>query len=254
MLDISIEDIFSNFENISKFDDFEINSNFFQEINDDLMSTDPTKKPENIINSFNENRNFIHQKRKKNNIVNRGNMGRYRIQESKIGKHSKYTYDNASYHIKVIFQKFIYEFIEYYSKKYSNGMKLKKISGKILKQGNKNFNMDLFNQTIEQILKSNISPKFTYNKDNTNIQLIDDLKSKCDIIKTFCSKTYRECFNEYYLMKSEKFEKKYYKNSKHLFANINFKTENDEKFYKQFILEFFKYFEKKIPRITINSE
>ena len=63
--DISIEDIFSNFENISKFDDFEINSNFFQELNDDLMSTDPTKKPENIINSFNENRNFIHKKRKK---------------------------------------------------------------------------------------------------------------------------------------------------------------------------------------------
>ena len=194
------------------------------------------------------------RKEKKNNIVNKGNMGRYRIQESKIGKHSKYTNDNASYHIKVIFQKFINEFIEYYSNQYTNGMKIKKMCGKLLKKGDKLFNMDLFKTKIEDILKSKISSKFTFNKENTNIYLIDNLKSQCDIIKTFCSKTYRECFNEYYLMKSEKFEKEYYKNSKHLFANINFKTENDEKFYKQFILEFFKYFEKKIPRITINSE
>ena len=220
------------------------------------LSTEPTMKKDIIISLTNENKNSVIRVRKRNNIKNKKFMGRKRTSDKdlKNSEHTKYSKDNASYHIKVIFQNFIYEFIEYYSKKYSNGMKLKKISGKILKQGNKNFNMDLFNQTIEQILKSNISPKFTYNKDNTNIQLIDDLKSKCDIIKTFCSKTYRECFNEYYLMKSEKFEKEYYKNSKHLFANINFKTENDEKFYKQFILEFFKYFEKKIPRITINSE
>ena len=253
MLDISIEDIFSNFENISKFDDFEINSNFFQEINDDLMSTDPTKKPENIINSFNENRNFIHKKRKKNNIVNKGNMGRYRIQESKIGKHSKYTYDNASYHIKVIFQKFINEFIEYYSNQYTNGMKIKKMCGKLLKKGDKLFNMDLFETKIEDILKSKISSKFTFNKENTNIYLIDNLKSKCDIIKTFCSKTYRECFQEYFLMDNEKFKKKYYE-SKCLFANIDFKSLEDKIFYSKFVFKFFEYFEKKTPRTTINSE
>ena len=113
--------------------------------------------------------------------------------------------------------------------------------------------MDLFETKIEDILKSKISSKFTFNKENTNIYLIDNLKSKCDIIKTFCSKTYRECFQEYFLMDNKEFKKKYYE-SKRLFENINFKSIEDKNFYSKFVFKFFEYFEKKTPRTTINSE
>jgi hypothetical protein len=152
-----------------------------------------------------------------------------------------------------MFHKFIYEFIDYYSKQYTNGMKIKKIWGKVTRNGNKLFNMELFKTKIEDILKSKTSSKFTFNKENININLIDNLKSKCDIIKTFCSKTYKECFKEYYLMDNEEFKKKYYE-SKYLFANINFKSLEDKIFYSEFVFKFFKYFEKKTPRTTINSE
>ena len=73
---------------------------------------------------------------------------------------SKYSIDNASYRIKVMFHKFIYEFIDYYSNQYTNGMKIKKIWGKVTKNGNKLFNMELFKTKIEDILKSKTSSKY----------------------------------------------------------------------------------------------
>ena len=82
------------------------------------LSTEPTMKKDIIISLTNENKNSVIRVRKRNNIKNKKFMGRKRTSDKdlKNSEHTKYSKDNASYHIKVIFQKFIYEFIEYYSK------------------------------------------------------------------------------------------------------------------------------------------
>ena len=232
------------------------NSNQNNTIKDIFINENENNEKQIFINNQVNNNSDINIRRTKNKIKNIKNMGRKRYsnkESEKMSKHTKYSGDNAAYHIKVMFQKFIVEFIEYYSEEYNMGMKLKKLCGKGLKKGDKIYNITLFNKTIEEILKSKISSKFTNNKENTNIQLIDKLKEKSDIVKTFCSKTYKDCFNYYYLMESDAFNEDYYV-SKHLFKNTIFKKEKDKEFYSKFIEDFFNYFDRKIPRRTINDD
>jgi hypothetical protein len=179
------------------------------------------------------------------------NMGRKRMNDSYLSEntHNKLSKDNVIYKMKVKFNKFIYQHLNYYL---PINLKIKKIDGKVIKNGNKEFNLRLFKSTIKQFLMNAISSIYK-NKINTNENLLKLIENNTEIYE-FLKETYENGFYKYFLMNKYEYFNKY--RFINLFLYDNLELDKDEKKVWDELIHngLHNYFDKKNGRIELKDE
>ena len=131
-------------------------------INDDNLSLEnnnTSKKRKLSINS--SYLNFYNKENNENKIISK-KKGRKRLNEISNTNRNKFAKDNINKKIKRFFlQCFLSELIQTISKtKNISIIKIKKFNEEIVSQTNITFNIDLFNLTLRELLKTEISKKY----------------------------------------------------------------------------------------------
>ena len=176
-------------------------------------------------------------------------MGRKRkndVNYNSKSAHNKLSLDNAIYKIKVKYHKFIYEHLNSYL---SKDMKFKKIEGKITRNGNKKFNLDLLETTIKDFLKKPISSK--YKKDLvTNEEILSSIEHITEVYD-FLEQKYKDVFNKYFLMNENEYKEKYLINNKFLYNYVAKNNDLKQVWDELIQIGLYKYFKYKDGRKTI---
>ena len=178
-------------------------------------------------------------------------MGRKRMNDSYLSEntHNKLSKDNVIYKMKVRFNKFIYRHLNHYL---PINLKIKKIDGKVIKNGNKEFNLRLFKSTIKQFLMNAISSIYK-NKINTNENLLKLIENNTDICE-FLKETYENGFYKYFLMNKYEYFNKYRFINLFLYANLEL-DKDEKKVWDELIHNgLHNYFDKKNGRIELKDE
>ena len=211
------EPIYSTNENTEMFDN-NILQNKFEEL--DEKSVFPSNinivinvKDENSCNKNVTIQNLNNEEQiEENKEILKKKRGRKKLGEKRDDIiHSNYDNDNIIYKIKVQSMKCIYELIINISKKNNIKIKLNKIEGNILKDGQKSSNLNLFQKSIKDILLMNKSTRYIKNPEN--IEIIEKIKHITiiqDILKMkfidFVEKVFMDCnlsdFIDFYGVKS----------------------------------------------------
>ena len=194
---------------------------------------------------------YKNKKREKNklNESSKKNMGRKRKHDNTQKKHTCLAEDNAIYKIKVKYQKFIYTHLNNYL---DNNMKLKKISGKIAKNGNKEFNLILLKSSIKEFLINNpISSKYK-NNSNTNGIILGEIEN-IEEINEFLSQPYVNGFYNYFLMKKDEYYERFDFLNNFLYDNLKIDKELKKVWDDLIKNGLYEYFDEKDGRITIHK-
>ena len=180
----------------------------------------PNKKK--IIQLNQKNKQKKRKERNKIREEKKKNMGRKRMNDNNLpqNNHNKLSNDNVIYKMKVKFNKFIYRHLNHYL---PINLKLKKIDGKIIKNGNKNFNLRLFKFSIKQYLMNKISSKYK-NQININKNLLKLIENNKEIYE-FLEETYENVFYKYFLMNKYEYFNKYGFINLFLYDNLDFDKE-----------------------------
>ena len=161
-------------------------------------------------NSISDENNNINKEKKKpkkkedNNINNNDNNNTKLIGKKK--KHDKTAKDNIKRKIQVNYIKFLRNLLNQINfellRDYENNENIKffPLNYNFKKQITKNGFDSLKKQTLGDIFKNNVSPKFK-NYQNLNIQVYKEITDKSETIKNILDKTYLEFFNVFYLNK-----------------------------------------------------
>ena len=145
------------------------------------------------------NKKFITKKRgRKLKFWSNNDNNRNTSKEHKI--HNKYSNDNVKRRIKALFHKYIISSLNNLLAKRFQAFKIKfvKINSKITKNIGIEYNRNLLNKKINEII-INISNKYINKNNNKNcIKFIESQKNNEDII-IILNKTYREMYDDFYL-------------------------------------------------------
>ena len=172
--------IYDNLNNINDFDDikklFQTNNEIpFQQsminnneksnicsINDDYFSLENNNTSKKRKLSNNSSYLNIYNKENNENKIISKKKGRKRLNEISNTNRNKFAKDNINKKIKRLFlQCFLSELIQTISKtKNISIIKIKKFNEEIVSQTNITFNIDLFNLTLRELLKTEISKKY----------------------------------------------------------------------------------------------
>lgn len=222
-----------------------------------FIDTDNTsnnlKSPEKNENKLIENKknkpnHCINQKRKRNNITEdkKQNMGRKKKDSISDSQHDKYSDDNVIYKMKTKFNNFIYSHLNSYLKE----KRIKKIKQEYIKNGNKEYNIEFLESTIEDFLLKPISSKYKEQSSNENI--IKNLKNRFPEVKQFLNQTYNEGLNNYLKGNYNNFYQNSCKN-KFLYCNLNL-DEKEREIWENLVndnTDLYQYFLKKKGRKTL---
>ncbi len=258
---LSNEDYQSNSENIEKnyIKILSQNENHFNSENNNNSNKNESYSKTQIKNISNnltkeesdsKKQKYKKKEREKNklNDSRKKNMGRKRKNDNTLKKHTSLAKDNAIYKIKVKYQKFIYTHL---NNDLDNNMKLKKISGEIAKNGNKEFNLKLLKSSIKEFLMNPISSKYK-NNSNTNETILRRIEH-IEEINEFLSQTYVNGFYNYFLMKKDKYFKRFNFVNQFLYDNLKIDKELKNVWDKLIKKGLYEYFDEKDGRITINK-
>ena len=236
-----------NINNINIDENINNNKNITEKV---LENITPNKKKLIKLNQNNKQK-----KRKERNKIRdekKRNMGRKRMNDNNNKSqniHNKLSKDNVTYKMKVRFNKFIYRHLNHYL---PINLKIKKIDGKIIKNGNKNFNLRLFKSTIKQFLMNTISSRYK-NQININNNLLKLIENNKEIYE-FLEETYENGFYKYFLMSKYEYFNKYGFINLFSYDNLNFDKE-EKKVWDDIIHNgLYNYFDKKTGRTTIKNE
>ena len=178
-------------------------------------------------------------------------MGRKRMNDSYLSEntHNKLSKDNVIYKMKVKFNKFIYQHLNYYL---PINLKIKKIDGKIIKNGNKEFNLRLFKSTIKEFLMNSTSS--IYKKQAIpNENILKLIENKIEIYE-FLKETYENGFYKYFLMNKYEYFDKFKFINLSLYEHLKLDKE-EKKVWDELIHNgLYNYFDKKIGRIDLKDE
>ena len=188
-------DSFNYFEDINNVDEKMINNFSFLEENKYI-----DKDKDNIkekAKSEGDNNDVNH----KNDKNDKNNLGKKRER-----KHDKNAKDNILRKIQANYIKFLenllnqinIELLQNYESK--EDIQFFPLNCKMKKKINKVYFDLLKKQTLGDIFKDNVSPKFK-NYEKLNIKVYNQITDKSEIIKTILDKTYLEFFDVYYLNK-----------------------------------------------------
>lgn len=188
-------DSFNYFEDINNVDEKMINNFSFWEENKHI-----DKDKDNIkekAKSEGDNNDVNH----KNDKNDKNNLGKKRER-----KHDKNAKDNILRKIQANYIKFLenllnqinIELLQNYESK--EDIQFFPLNCKMKKKINKVYFDLLKKQTLGDIFKDNVSPKFK-NYEKLNIKVYNQITDKSEIIKTILDKTYLEFFDVYYLNK-----------------------------------------------------
>jgi hypothetical protein len=178
-------------------------------------------------------------------------MGRKRMNDNylSLNTHNKLSKDNVFYKMKVKFNKFIYQHLNYYL---PINLKIKKIDGKIIKNGNKEFNLRLFKSTIKEFLMNSTSS--IYKKQAIpNENILKLIENKIEIYE-FLKETYENGFYKYFLMNKYEYFDKFKFINLSLYEHLKLDKE-EKKVWDELIHNgLYNYFDKKIGRIDLKDE
>jgi hypothetical protein len=167
------------------------------------------KRDINNKNSDKGEKNFKKKQRKKadNNIKNNNNNDNNNlIGNKKHREHDKTAKDNIKRKIQVNYIKFLRNLLNQINIEllgnYKNNQNIKffPLNYDIIKKVSKKYFEPLKEQTLGDIFKNNLSPKFKINQ-NLNIQVYNEITDKNETIKNILDKTYLEFFDVFYLNK-----------------------------------------------------
>jgi len=203
-----------------KSEDFEIGISIYNNDNDirntpynssfsiQMINNDSILEENNHIDKDKKN---IKEKTKSegdNNDINHKNdkNGKNNLGKKRERKHDKTAKDNILRKIQANYIKFLENLLnqiniellqKYESKK---DIQFFPLNCKMKKKVNKVYFDSLKKQTLGDIFKDNVSPKFK-NYEKLNIKIYNQITDKSEIIKTILDKTYLEFFDVYYLNK-----------------------------------------------------
>ena len=203
-----------------KSEDFEIGISIYNNDNDirntpynssfsiQMINNDSILEENNHIDKDKKN---IKEKTKSegdNNDINHKNdkNGKNNLGKKRERKHDKTAKDNILRKIQTNYIKFLENLLnqiniellqKYESKK---DIQFFPLNCKMKKKVNKVYFDSLKKQTLGDIFKDNVSPKFK-NYEKLNIKIYNQITDKSEIIKTILDKTYLEFFDVYYLNK-----------------------------------------------------
>lgn len=172
------------------------NNNSFWEDNKDIEKDEKDDKKKE---KFKGNNNILNNK---NNDNNSSNL----IGKKRDKKHDKTAKDNIKRKIQVNYIKFLKNLLNQINIEllcnYKNNENIQffPLNYKFIKLVSKKFFDSLKKQTLGDIFKYNVSPKFK-NYQNLNIQVYNEITDKSETIKAILNKTYLEFFDVYYLNK-----------------------------------------------------
>ena len=200
--------------------------------------------------------NIIDEDKKKNMGRKTNKKGKEREKKNEIKnpskKHDKNSKDNLIYKIKVRFQKFLYEHLNHLLKKKKKKGMFKRIDGNSTRNGSKEHNLKMFNLTIENFLLLQISEKYSL-KNNTNINLIEELKNDEDC-KNLFNMTYNECLYKYFLMDKTQFKNIFGYNNDFLYENMILEPDEKKNWEKIINHGFIEHFENISGRSTMTEK
>ena len=121
-------------------------------------------------------------------------------------KHSKFSYDNMFYKIKVIYHKFIVSLTnDIYNNCNSNPLNkvfIRKISGQITQNGTKCFNINLGELTLKEFLSKSISSQYSKSLENVNRNNIENIynnEDKYQKLINLLNYKYKDFYQNFYI-------------------------------------------------------
>ena len=144
-----------------------------------LLMINNNNEKENIYTINNDNFSSENNNTSKNeNKILNNKKGRKKLNEISNTKRNKFAKDNINKKIKIFFLHcFLSELIQTISKTI---IKIKKFNEKIISQTNIIFNIDLFNLTLRELLKTKISKKYKNCSPNENEKISNLLEQMND--------------------------------------------------------------------------
>ena len=196
--------------------------NIISTVNEDDLTASPksigtqTEISYSIPNLQNQltNGNYLNKKIYKNKPTGR----KKKNDNNTLSKHNKYSHDNCIHKIKTRVLNFIYEILNQLLLLQKSEKFFKRIEGKILKNGAKHYNLNLFNSKISTILSSSLSKKYSKRNEKINQELIEKY-SNVPLINEILNLTLIDMIETLYMLSIDEFKKKYSFESKYLFNN-----------------------------------